>query len=356
MIRIAVIGGAFAGSLHAQAINATGHAVVVAGMSASESTRAAFSARWNVPTFDSLDELLDSVECDAISLALPNAFHREMTEKAAARGISIICEKPLAPTYADGLAMVEACERAKVHLLYAEQLCFAPRYVRVKQLMDEGAFGRVVQIQHWERHGGPHAAWFYQPELSGGGVLLDMGCHGIGLARWFKNNQEIVAVSAQLGTFAHDDSVVEDHSLVTLRFADESIAVIDSSWAAPGGIDERVEILGTKGQVGADLARGQSLLAYSDVGFGETAEKVTHATGYTWVAHDEAYTWGWLGEFAHFVDVLRGVAQPELTGRDGLAVLQIVAAGYLAAATNTVVTPPWPTSSELLVQPWLDRT
>jgi myo-inositol 2-dehydrogenase/D-chiro-inositol 1-dehydrogenase len=355
MIDIAVVGGAFAGNLHAEAINRTGKGRVSAGVSRSAQSRAAFSERWSVPTFATLEELLNEVPCDAISIAAPNNLHRPLVELAASRGISSICEKPLAPTYTDALAMVDACERAGVHLLYAEQLCFAPRYVRVKELIDDGSFGTLIQLNHWERHGGPHASWFYDPAQSGGGVVLDMGCHGIAVTRWLNDNIPVVAVSAHLNTYVHREHPVEDHSLITLRFANDVIAVIDSSWAAPGGIDERLEVLGTQGTVSADLARGQSLLAYSDVGFSGAAEKTTQNTGLVRIPHDEAYTWGWFGEFAHFVDVLAGDAPPLLTGRDGLEILGIVAAAYVAAAENRIVTPPWPTSAEIVSQPWLNR-
>ena len=355
MIDIAVIGGAFAGNLHAEAINRTKQGRVCAGVSRTPQSRTQFAERWNVPTFTTVEELFDNVPCDAISIAAPNNLHRPWVELAATKGVSSICEKPLAPTYADALAMVEACEAAGVHLLYAEQLCFAPRYVRVKELIDDGSFGQLIQLNHWERHGGPHSQWFYDPAQSGGGVVLDMGCHGIAVTRWLNDNNPVVSVSAQLDTFVHTEHQVEDHSLITLRFANGVIAVIDSSWAAPGGIDERLEVLGTQGAVNADLARGQSLLAYSDTGFSGAAEKTTQNTGLVRIPHDEAYTWGWFGEFDHFVDVLAGDAQPILTGRDGLEVLGIVAAAYVAAAENRVVTPPWPTGTDIVSRPWLDR-
>ena len=63
----------------------------------------------------------------------------------------------------------------------------------------------------------------------------------------------------------------------------------------------------------------------------------------------------WFGEFAHFVDVLAGDAQPMLTGQDGLEVLGIVAGAYIAAAENRIVTPPWPKGPDIVSRPWLDR-
>ncbi len=80
--------------------------------------------------------------------------------------------------------MIAACRQAGVMLGYAEELCFAPKYVRLKQLVDEGAFGKVHLVKQSEKHDGPHAGWFFDTARSGGGVTFDMGCHAIEFFRW----------------------------------------------------------------------------------------------------------------------------------------------------------------------------
>ncbi|MDH3301233.1 MAG: Gfo/Idh/MocA family oxidoreductase [Acidimicrobiia bacterium] len=355
-LRAAVIGAAFAGSLHAESLTATGDVDIAGVVSATEASRQAFVERFGGRGFATVDELLAAEKLDVISLALPNRFHADIAVAAAEHGVAVISEKPLAMNLAEADRMIAACESAGVPLLYAEQLCFAPRYVRVKELIASGSLGDVIQINHWERHGGPHARWFHDPALSGGGVLLDMGCHGIEVARWLLDKQPVKSVHARLGIHKHTDGVVDDHALVTLRFSGGSLAVVDSSWAAPGGIDERIEILGTKGTVSADLARGQSLLVYSDVGIDYAAEKVEHERGWFWVAHNEAHTWGWHGEFAHFVDVLRKRTEPIETGRDGRQVLEIVMAAYRSAAEGREVTLPYHSEDSTPIAPWLLAT
>jgi predicted dehydrogenase len=67
---------------------------------------------------------------------------------------------------------------------YAEELCFAPKYIRLKQLVDEGALGRVHLVKQSEKHDGPHAPWFFDTRRSGGGVTMDMGCHAVEFFRW----------------------------------------------------------------------------------------------------------------------------------------------------------------------------
>jgi predicted dehydrogenase len=337
VIRAAVIGAGFAAHLHAEALHATGRARVVGVCAPTPASRKAFADRLGATAYADVEALLDAEHPDVVTLALPNDGHEAAAMAAAARGIHVVCEKPLAPTLEAADRMLLACREAGVMLLYAEQLCFAPRYVRVRGLLHEGAFGRVVQVSHRERHGGPHAAWFRDRERSGGGVLLDMGCHGIEVARWLLHKEPVVSVHARTGTFRHEGADVEDHALVTLRFASGALAVVDASWAAPGGIDERLEVLGTHGTVTADLARGASLLVYSDAGVGYAAEKAEHTRGWSWVAPEEARTWGWHAEFTHFVACLEGRAAPVETGEDGRAVLEVVQAAYRSAAEGAEV-------------------
>ena len=332
MIRAGIAGAGFAASFHAEALTATRRAQVAAVCAPSAASREALAARHGATAYPTVEAMLDAERLDVVTLAMPNEHHLDAALAAAARGVHVICEKPLARTLDECDRMIAACRDAGVLLLYAEQLCFAPRYVRVRELVEAGAFGRLVQVQHRERHSGPHAAWFRDPARAGGGVLLDMGCHGIEVARWLLAREPVVSVHARLGRFTVPEDAVEDHAVVTLRFAGGTLAVIDASWAAPGGIDERLEVLGTHGSVVADLARGQSLNVYTDVGMDYASEKADHTRGWSWVAHDEARTWGWLGEFEHFVDCLEGRAEPVETGADGRAALEIVLAAYRSAA------------------------
>ena len=99
--------------------------------------------------------------------------------------------------------MVSACRKAGILLMYAEELYFTLKYVRAKQLVDEGALGRVYQVKQSEKHFGPHAGWFWDVTESGGGVLMDMGCHGIEFARWILDRPQVLSVQAHCGTYVH---------------------------------------------------------------------------------------------------------------------------------------------------------
>jgi predicted dehydrogenase len=254
--------------------------------------------------------------------------------------------------------MIDACRKAGVLLLYAEQILFAPKYVRAKQLVDEGALGDVYYVRHLECHYGPHAEWFWDMERSGGGVLMDMGCHSIAFARWLYGNAAIESVSAEVGTFVHGERTKgDDHSMVTLRFAGGRMAVAENSWARTGGVDERAEIYGSRGLTVADLIKGSALTTYSAEGYGYAAEKSTRTRGWTYTMFEETWNYGFPQEMDHFVSCIQGKAEPRSTGEDGRAVLEAVIAAYASAGEGRRIVLPYAgaRNTEKPIDGWLDR-
>lgn len=350
MIRAAVVGAGFAGNLHAESLNATGR-VDIAAVVALDGA-AALADRYGAVAYTSLADMLEIEKPDLVSLAIPNRFHADAAVAAARSGAHVICEKPLAQNLADAERMIQACEGADRLLLYGEELCFAPMYRRVKELIGDGALGNVFSLAHRERHDGPHARWFYDPELAGGGALLDMACHGIELCRWLTDREPVESVFARLANFRHVEEAVEDHAVVSLRFASGTLATIEGSWAISGGIDERLEVVGDGGSVVADLARGGAMLVHSEHGVGYAAEKSGDTRGWSHVSFDEAWQWGWPQQFAHFVDCVENGVTPEVAGTDGLATLEIVMAAYESAATGAAVSLPFRTDAARPIDLW----
>ena len=117
-----------------------------------------------------------------VDICLPNYLHHEACLKAAAAGKHVIIEKPLAVSLEQADEMIEACSSRGLKLMYAEELCFAPKYERVRQMVQAGAVGDVYMLKQSEKHNGPHSPWFYKKETAGGGVMMDMGCHAMA---WF---------------------------------------------------------------------------------------------------------------------------------------------------------------------------
>jgi len=184
-IRVGLVGSQFVSSIHMEALRSVPGAEVIAVTSATEAHAKAFAERHGIKhRFTDFRKMYEMPELDLIVLGLPNDLHCQATEAAAAAGKHVICEKPLFLNFAEADRMIEACKKATVKLMYAEELCFTPKYVRLKRLVDEGALGKIHLIKQAEKHDGPHAGWFWKVERSGGGVTMDMGCHAIEFFRW----------------------------------------------------------------------------------------------------------------------------------------------------------------------------
>ena len=341
-VNVGVIGTGFVGDIHAAAFKMVPDAEVVAVASPTPGKAKAFAEERGIArAMEDYRDLLALDEVDMVTLCLPNDLHAQAAIDAAAAGKHVVCEKPLCRTLEEADRMIEACRRAGVLLMYAEELCFAPKYVRAKTLVDEGALGRAFLVKQSEEHFGPHMPWFWDVERSGGGVLLDMGCHSIEYARWVFGKPTVKSVLASLGTYVHGARTRgEDHSLCIVQYEGGRTGLAENSWAKTGGVDDRCEIYGSGGFTRADLLRGSSLLTYSESGYGYAVEKAGSTSGYTFTMFEEIWNYGFPQEMAHFVRCVRGEEEPVETGEDGRQVLKIICAAYESAGTGRRIE--WP--------------
>ncbi len=341
-VNVGLIGTGFVGDIHAAAFKMVPDAQVVAVASPTPGKAKAFAEERGIPrAMEDYRDLLALDEVDMVTLCLPNDLHAQVTIDAAAAGKHVLCEKPLCRTLEEADRMIEACRRAGVLLMYAEELCFAPKYVRAKTLVDEGALGRAFLVKQSEEHFGPHMPWFWDVDRSGGGVLLDMGCHSIEYARWVFGKPTVKSVLASLGTYVHGERTRgEDHSFCIVEYEGGKTGLAENSWAKTGGVDDRCEIYGSGGFTRADLLRGSSLLTYSESGYGYAVEKVASTSGYTFTMFEEIWNYGFPQEMAHFVRCVRGEEEPVETGEDGREVLKIICAAYESAGTGRRIE--WP--------------
>ena len=359
-VGVGIIGSGFVAEIHAEALRRVPNAKLVAVASPTEAHVQEFARKHGVPhAFTDYRRMLELPEIQLIDLCLPNDRHCEATEAAAAAGKHVICEKPLCVTLAEADRMIAACQAAGVQLMYAEELCFTPKYVRAKQLVDDGALGEIYLIKQSEKHDGPHADWFWDVQRSGGGVTLDMGCHGIEFARWLLGKRRITSVYAQMGTYVHRDRTEgDDNANILVEFEGGAAALIEESWAKPGGMDDRAEIYGSQGVTYADLLHGNALETYSKVGYGYAVEKAGDTRGWTFTMFEEIWNYGFPQELQHFVDAVQHGTPSLETGEDGRAVLEAIYAAYESARTGQKValpfTPPaWATKPIYCWKPWL---
>ncbi len=359
-VRIGIIGSGLAAALHAEGLRQVRDADIVAAASPNPEHVWEFHRRFAVPhAFKEYRDMLDGDLVDAVTIACPNDLHCEAVLAAAAARKHVFVDEPLALSLADCDRMIEACREAGVILMYGENLCFAPQLVRAKELADEGALGHLYYVRKQECRRGPRSDWSWDMERSGGGVLMDTGPHSIAFCRWMFANAPVESVYAELGRFVHQERTqADDHALVAMRFAGGGIGVAESSWARAGGLEDRAEVYGSQGLTIADLARGSALQTYASGGYAYApsnpdAEKAPRTRGWSWTSFEEAWNYGFPQEMAHFVECVQQGRQPQLTGEDGRAVLEIICAAYESARTGQRVSLPFQTDAEKPIDLWL---
>ena len=354
--KVAILGAGFITDIHMESYHRFVPEAEVVGVYARNAEKAkVFAEKYHIPKWsDDLDDIIQNSGCDVVDICLPNYLHANATLKAAAAGKHIIIEKPLAITLEEADEMIAACKKAVVKLMYAEELCFAPKYERVRQMVKEGAIGEMYMLKQSEKHSGPHTDWFYDINLAGGGVLMDMGCHAIGWFRWMLDNAKVASVYSTLSTVLHKGRTKgEDNSVVIIEFENGVTAVAENSWAKHGGMDDRSEVHGTGGVVYADLFMGNAAISYSKSGYGYAMEKADTTIGWSFTVFEEVFNQGYPHELKHFIECVQQNKEPLVTGEDGRAVLEIIYAAYASAAQGKKITLPFTPKVAKPIDLWL---
>jgi myo-inositol 2-dehydrogenase/D-chiro-inositol 1-dehydrogenase len=353
-VRVGLIGSQFISTIHAEALKRCSGAELFAVASPSPGNAEAFASRHEIRhAVMDYRQMLAMDEIDLVVIGSPNDLHCAMTVDAAAAGKHVVCEKPLCLNLAEADRMIAACRKAQVKLMYAEELCFAPKYVRLKQLLDSGALGQPTLIKQSEKHSGPHAAHFWDAMRAGGGVTMDMGCHAIEFFRWMLGRPAVRSVYAQMNTSVHGDKTIgDDNAILLLEFANGVVCLAEESWTKLGGMDDRAEVHGSQGVAYADLLHGNAIETYSAIGYDYAVEKAGATVGWTFTIYEEAWNYGFPQEMAHFVDCVRHDKPPLVTGEDGRAVLEVVFAAYQSAGTGSKISLPFESKATRPIELW----
>jgi predicted dehydrogenase len=358
-VKVGIIGAQFQADIHAESFRILqDEAEVVAVASPTPGNAERFARKHRLPRwFTDYRAMLAERDIEMVTIAAPNDLHAEMTVAAAKAGKHVVCEKPLCMRLEEADMMIEVCRRQGVLLMYAEELFFTPKYLKAKQMADEGAFGKVYLVKQTEKHFGPHAAWFWDVERSGGGVFMDMGCHGIAFCYWFIGRPRIKSVFCHMGTYVHADKTRgEDDSICIIEFENGAKGVVEDSWARRGGMEDRIEVYGEGGVTYADLHMGNALPTYSEYGYGYAVEKAPTTKGWTYPVFEELWNYGFPQEMHHFTRCVRGKETPRATGEDGRVVQEALYAGYHSAGTGAMVRLPFrPTGIQRPIDLWLGR-
>ena len=275
--------------------------------------------QFGVRFFESAASLFDEVE--AVVVCSENKNHVRDVIPALQAGAHVLCEKPISITLEDARDMIQASETSGSQLRTAFPVRYLPSMVRTREIVREGSLGRVLALSG-TNHGKIPGGWFLDPELAGGGALMDHTVHLADVLRWMLD-VEVKSVYAEVDSFfgaGTDDAAILTLELEGGPFADGAFATIDPSWSRGDGYptwgDVTLRIAGTSGVLDVDP-------------FARPLRTFDHETGVP--------SWSYTGEDMNalmLAEFLRGVAEGEpsgASGLDGLRTLEVVLAAYRSA-------------------------
>lgn len=309
----------------------------------------ALAEKNGVDYFVDYRRMLEHEAVEAVTVALPNSLHASVTMEALAADKHVVVEKPLCFTLEEADAILAAAAAKDLVVGYAEELCYCPKLVRAKALVQSGAIGRMFWLDQREIHGGPYSDWFFTPELAGGGALMDMGCHAIAYALWMFDNAEVKSVTAHVDRLRHR-APLDDHVELRIEFEGDRFARLLAGWTLPGGMSSAARLVGTEGVVDVDLLESNGLSMFSEHGAQD------HPAG--WSRPDFEWLWqnGYPQEMADFARAIRAGTKPLMSAEDGRRSLEIMWAAYVSAAERRTVTFPFtpPANAPYPAAPWLE--
>jgi predicted dehydrogenase len=333
MLGTGLIGDFYTNTLHGQ----RGSDRVGVVYSRSEARAEAFKERWSIPeaTTD-LEAAVNHPDTDVVVVGLPNYLHEEVVGLVAEAGKAVLCTKPLGRNAEEARRMLDVVERAGVFAGYLEDLCYTPKTLKAIASVQAGAIGDVTWVRSRETHPGPHSAWFWDGRLTGGGAIIDLGCHCIEIMRNFvgKENRP-VEVMCHTDTLVHPIAD-EDNAIALVRFESGAIGQFEVSWTFRGGMDLRDEVAGTHGTIWMNhfLRTGFEMFTAGGAGEGYVAEKAETSAGWLFPVGDEVSELGYVDMFTDMFNAIDGGGTPQETLYDGYVVNAIMDACYRSAQSR----------------------
>ena len=270
-----------------------------------------------------------SLGVDCVVLATPSGLHARQVTEAAQAGLHVMTEKPMATRWADGLAMVRACDEARVRLFVVKQNRRNRTLLLLRQAIQAGRFGRIYMVTvnvFWSRPQSYYdsAAWRGTWEFDGG-AFMNQASHYIDLLDWMVGPVE--SVMAYTGTLARDIEV-EDTGVAALRWRSGAMGSVNVTMLThPKNLEGSITILGENGsvRVGGVAVNKIEHWAFAqphemDAGLDDASYQTTSVYGF---GHPLYYD--------NVIRTLRGECEPETDGREGLKTLELLIAMYLSA-------------------------
>jgi len=311
MTRVALFGCGWIQDFHARGVLEHGGEIVAVANHREETARA-FAERYDIPRVTTdWDALAADPDVEAAVVSTPNALHAPQSAALLRNGKHVMVEKPMATSVAGCDEMIAASREGDAFLMVAHCWRFRDEVRTMRARIAAGELGEIVKTHGYGVHAGwGPSGWFTDPELAGGGALVDMGVHAIDTARYLLGDPAPGRVCATIGTrYAEGRYTVDDDGVVMIAWDNGTNSVVESGWWHPhmGGLEADTEVYGTKG--------------YARIWPAEAPPAdYEHCTQPMYSA-----------QVAEFLDAIGEGRQPRPSGEDGRVVMQIVEDAYRSA-------------------------
>lgn len=248
-VKIGVIGlGSIAQLVHLPNLSKLENAELVAVSEVKKNRLITIADKFNVvERYSDYNEMLEKSEIEAVIIATPTNTHKDIAIDCLNAGKDVLVEKPLARTYAEAKAVVDAAKKNKRKLMVGMNLRYRPDTMLLRSIVSSGEIGEPFYTKcGWVRRQSSEEKWFTKKEEAGGGVIIDLGIHLLDLALWLMNYPEVDSVSCK--NYFHNTKNVEDTSISFLKFKNDSLINLEVSWSLPTDKDHfYLSVFGTKG-------------------------------------------------------------------------------------------------------------
>lgn len=293
--------------------------------------------KYNIKGYLNLADMLKNEDLDLVVICTPSGMHAEQTVLCAKHGVNIITEKPMATIWDDGLKMVNACEKASVRLFVIKQNRKNATLQLIKRAIEENRFGKIHMVNinvFWTRPQAYYdqASWRGTQKLDGG-ALMNQASHYIDLLDWLIGPVDKI----QAFTSTSLDIEAEDTAVLNVKWVNGALGSVSVTMLTyPKNLEGSITILGEKGTVRIGG------IAVNDIQHWEFDEpkdydnEVKDANYQT----TSVYGFGHPLYYNNVIEVLRGKAEPETDGREGLKSLEILIAAHLSARDGKSISLP----------------
>jgi UDP-N-acetyl-2-amino-2-deoxyglucuronate dehydrogenase len=333
--RIALVGCGRISRNHVEAVSKIDGLDIVAACDENEERARTVAESLGVPWFTDYDAMLKQVECEAVAIATPSAFHPLQGVAAAQAGKHVVTEKPMAISLKGADDLVRACDAAKVHLFVVKQNRLNAPVQMLKRAVDKGRFGRLYLGNCTVRWARPQeyydqAPWRGTWEFDGG-AFMNQASHYVDLIQWVLGPVE--SVIAKTATLARRIET-EDTGVAVLRFRSGALGVIEVTMLAyPRNMEGSITVLGERGSVkiGGTAVNRVEHWEFADSDPDDETARTLDSNP------PNVYGYGHEGYYRNVLAVLRGEATAETDGRAGRKSLELILGIYESARTGCEV-------------------